>query len=1160
MSVVPAWSPFFQSRTRIRGRAYQMDGRVTRLMPEDGELIRAEVRGTKTYTVRICRNGRYAAAECDCPAYEQGAYCKHIWATLLDVQHSEGGPGVALEELARFKVRAPKARKRDDAARPIEAQQEPDWIGRLSLLRPPLFDQPLLGSWASDAAPDTTDSSGGGGDLLLMQRQVCYVVLPKTSVRHGGLVVELRQRTPIASGWSKPRPLKINRDMLSTLVDPADRELCALVIGAQRIDPDYAGDPFGGNRAHACFCLPLGARRNLIRQMIDTGRCFIDLDEDGSGEEYPLQQSRPRNENEPGVTEAKEWTLWIVATRSEDELLVNVELRRNEQRLTIDQPQLILGGADGLLFHEGKVSYFDDRDSFRWVSLFRDDLRRHGRIKPIRVPLSDVDRFLDRLYMLPQLPEIELPPGIGRQEQHVRPVYHLDLFSAGSAQAMRVLGGNGAKQQLAAQVWFDYGGQRVSPLQPGRFLTLNASSPDAEQSQQESRLIRRDQRGEREAFSQLSAAGLRPASGAPGDVMLLNAKQMPMAVSSLIAQGWTVLADQRLIRRSSAPNLVITSGIDWFELRGGVSFTREDGSEQLVTLPQILRAARSGQTMIELGDGSQALLPETWLAEHGMLTALGKVESDHLRFGSSQAAMLDVLLRDTRIEATDEKFEQMRLRLREFNGIKAIEAPSSFQGTLRAYQKDGLGWFGFLRWFATGGVLADDMGLGKTIQVLALLLHRREMDKPSLVVAPRSVVFNWIDEAQRFAPMLRVMAYTGADRAALRDNFRGHDLIVTSYGLMRRDVEELGQHEFDYIVLDEAQAIKNPTSQSAKAARLLRAENRLALTGTPVENHLGDLWSIFEFLNPGMLGASNRFNDLIRATAQQNNGAREAAIMQIAAALRPFILRRTKKQVLADLPEKTEQTIVCEMEPAQRETYDQMRLYYRAHLLHQLDRGTPGSDAATESSSRVVRDAVSAGGGTFMVLEALLRLRQIACHPGLIDEKRADDGSAKLDVLLENLEEVIDEGHKALVFSQFTSMLALVRRRLDAAGIEYCYLDGQTRDRKSVVEQFQTDPHKPVFLISLKAGGFGLNLTAAEYVFILDPWWNPAVEQQAIDRTHRIGQTRRVFAYRLICQDTVEQRIIELQQRKRKLADAIVGGEENLLRTLTRDDLEMLLS
>ncbi len=1141
-----------------------MDGRVTRLTPEDGELIRAEVCGTKTYTVRICRNGRYAAAECDCPAYEQGAYCKHIWATLLDVQHSEGGPGVALEELARFKVRAPKARKRDDAVRPIDAQQEPDWIGRLSLLRPPLFDQPLLGSWGSDAATTTDATSGGGvgAYLLLMQRQVCYVVLPKTSVRHGGLVVELRQRTPIASGWSKPRPLKISRDMLSTLVDPADRELCALVIGAQRIDPDYAGDPFGGNRAHACFCLPLGARRNLIRQMIDTGRCFIDLDEDGSGEEYPLHQSR----QDSAAGAANEWTLWIVATRSEDELLVNVEIRRDEQRLTIDQPQLILGGADGLVFHEGKVSYFDDRDSFRWVSLFRDDLRRHGKIKPIRVPLSDVDRFLDRLYMLPQLPEIELPPGIGRQEQHVRPVYHLDLFSAGSAQAMRLLGGNGAKQQLAAQVWFDYGGQRVSPLQPGRFLTLNASSPDAEQPQAEqpqteSRLIRRDQRGEREAFAQLSAAGLRPANGAPGDVMLLTTKQMPMAVSSLIAQGWTVLADQRLIRRSSAPNLVITSGIDWFELRGGVSFTCADGSEQVVSLPQILRAARSGQTMIELGDGSQALLPETWLAEHGMLTALGKVESDHLRFRSSQAAMLDVLLRDTQLEATDEKFEQMRLRLREFDGIKPIEAPESFQGTLRAYQKDGLGWFGFLRWFATGGVLADDMGLGKTIQVLALLLHRRETDKPSLVVAPRSVVFNWIDEAQRFAPKLRVMGYTGADRAPLRDNFQGHDLIVTSYGLMRRDIEDLTQHEFDYVVLDEAQAIKNPASQSAKAARLLRAEHRLALTGTPVENHLGDLWSIFEFLNPGMLGASNRFNDLIRATAQQNNGAREAAIMQIAAALRPFILRRTKKQVLADLPEKTEQTIVCEMEPAQRETYDQMRLYYRAHLLHQLDTPGSGRDGATEPiATSGGASGSTAGGGTFMVLEALLRLRQIACHPGLIDEKRADDGSAKLDVLLENLEEVIDEGHKALVFSQFTSMLSLVRRRLDAAGIEYCYLDGQTRDRKSVVEQFQTDPRKPIFLISLKAGGFGLNLTAAEYVFILDPWWNPAVEQQAIDRTHRIGQTRRVFAYRLICQDTVEQRIIELQQRKRKLADAIVGGEENLLRSLTRDDLEMLLS
>ncbi|MBX2851425.1 MAG: DEAD/DEAH box helicase, partial [Phycisphaeraceae bacterium] len=544
-----------------------------------------------------------------------------------------------------------------------------------------------------------------------------------------------------------------------------------------------------------------------------------------------------------------------------------------------------------------------------------------------------------------------------------------------------------------------------------------------------------------------------------------------------------------------------------------------------------------------------------------------------------------------------------------------------FGGKLRPYQSHGLGWLSFLRQFAMGGILADDMGLGKTVQVLAMIQarklgDRRHLDEwegddeqaqsnsgynaqptnaagPSIIVVPRSVVFNWVDEAQKFSPELRVLPYAGPDRDQHHGNFDQFDLIVTSYGLMRRDIEQLRLTKFDYAVLDEAQAIKNPQSQSAKAARLLQANHRLALTGTPIENHLGDLWSIFEYLNPGMLGSSSRFAELIRAAtggrgvtrradrlpiaapvdldvdsldaelaAEQAVGGDEEksqadALGQVASAIRPFILRRTKQQVLTDLPAKTEQTIICEMEPEQRRVYDQLKAYYRGNLLNQLDASAPDGQP---------RSGKGLGQATFMVLEALLRLRQAACHPALIDKTAAvqidrdNAPSAKLDELDQRLDEIIDEGSKALVFSQFTSMLALVRKRLDQRGIKYAYLDGQTRNRKDVVQRFQTDPDLPVFLISLKAGGVGLNLTAAEYVFIMDPWWNPAVEAQAIDRTHRIGQKKPVFAYRLICEDTVEQRILELQSRKRDLADAIVGGEGNVLSSLTREDLEQLLS
>jgi SNF2 family DNA or RNA helicase len=397
-------------------------------------------------------------------------------------------------------------------------------------------------------------------------------------------------------------------------------------------------------------------------------------------------------------------------------------------------------------------------------------------------------------------------------------------------------------------------------------------------------------------------------------------------------------------------------------------------------------------------------------------------------------------------------------------------------------------------------------------------------------------VFNWIQEAAKFTPRLKVLDYTGPNRHALREKFEKYDLIVTTYGTLRSDIAELCNHEFDYAILDEAQAIKNSDSQSAKAARLLRAKHRLAMSGTPIENHLGELWSIFEFLNPGMLGTASVFKRAAGGASGQDEEGRKL----LARALRPFILRRTKQQVVKDLPEKIEQTLFCDFEPAQRKLYDDLLAHYRRTLLRK--------DAEELRTSKIE------------VLEALLRLRQAACHPGLIDPARAGEPSAKLDMLLPQLAEVVDEGHKVLVFSQFTSFLSIVRQRLDEQKLTYEYLDGRTRNRQERVDRFQTDPDCPIFLISLKAGGLGLNLTAAEYVYLLDPWWNPAVEAQAIDRSHRIGQVNTVFAYRIICRDTVEQKILDLQQKKRDLADAILNADNRVIQSLTRDDLEFLLS
>lgn len=584
-----------------------------------------------------------------------------------------------------------------------------------------------------------------------------------------------------------------------------------------------------------------------------------------------------------------------------------------------------------------------------------------------------------------------------------------------------------------------------------------------------------------------------------------------------------------MMRASTGFKIEISSGIDWFGLKGEAEF-----GEFTVPLPELLKSIRKGEKIIQLGDGSFGMLPEELLKRYGTLLEMGEEEEGVVRYRASQAVLLDVYLAELPEIQTDALFEKARQELQAFTGVQARREPPGFTGTLRDYQRAGLGWMDFLRRCRFGGCLADDMGVGKTPPVLAQLESVRGQGV-SLAVVPRSLIYNWKEEAARFTPALRVLDYSDPLREA--SAFDQHDLVLTTYGILRRDITRLKDFEFEYVILDEAQAIKNGASESAKAARLLKGRHRLALSGTPIENHLGELWSLFEFLNPGMLGASRVFHSL--STSHNPTGPDER--LRITRALRPFILRRTKAQVARELPERIEQTIYCELEPKQRELYTELREFYRAKLLQKIEKGGLAK-------------------AKIQILEALLRLRQAACHPGLVDKKYAKIPSAKLDSLLDHLEAVGEEGHKALVFSQFTSMLALVRQQLDQRKVAYCYLDGATKDRQAVVKEFQAEDGPGIFLISLKAGGVGLNLTAAEYVFLLDPWWNPAVEAQAIDRAHRIGQAQTVFAYRLIAKDTVEERVLELQKTKRELADAILGEDNRLMGNLSSEDLALLLS
>ena len=489
--------------------------------------------------------------------------------------------------------------------------------------------------------------------------------------------------------------------------------------------------------------------------------------------------------------------------------------------------------------------------------------------------------------------------------------------------------------------------------------------------------------------------------------------------------------------------------------------------------------------------------------------------------------------------------EAMRERLRNFEGIRIVEAPELSDGMLRSYQQRGLDFLAYLAEFGFGGILADEMGLGKTIQVVSYLLRRKQIDgpMPSLVIAPTSVTHTWENEIARFAPDLRTLRlHSGSDRAARYDRIPDFDVVITSYALARLDAQQLSQFRFRALILDEAQNAKNPSSQIARVVRGLRADHRLALTGTPVENSLRDLWAIFAFVEPGLLGSESSFRRRFEVPIADNDAH---ATNVLRSRLEPFLLRRTKEDVAPELPDRTEVSLACDLSPLQR------RLY----------RGV--AEAARRDVLAIV-DGQGIEHSTVHVLAALTRLRQICAHPGLLFEEHRDDpeASAKFEAFLETIEEVLSGGHRVLVFSAFASMLRIMRAELEKRGLAYGYLDGSTkdRDRQDQVSTFMRPDGPPIFLCSLKAGGVGLTLTAADYVVLYDPWWNPAVERQAIDRTHRIGQHRAVTAYRLVTTGTVEEKIRALAERKSSLSRNIIKADGALAKSLTREDLELLLS
>jgi superfamily II DNA or RNA helicase len=952
------------------------------------------------------------------------------------------------------------------------APPPPAWQVRLAAVA-------SIGSMAPGPGRDTRWPEG---------REVVYEIDVPATLEGRGLVVGLFRRDRRRDGSrSRPKALKASRRLIDGLPEASDREALSILLGAHHADA-YLYDPYEA-AGPARFRLDEAAQRVLVPRLCATGRCVLRL-------------ARDREPSSLAWDEGEPWRFELRVKAEDARFVVEGVLRRGDEERPVEAPALVT--SRGLVFMDGRAALFEHGGAFGWVS----DLRRNHRLE---VPRAHEEKLRATLLAAPSRPPLEVPEEMGIVEVREPPRPRL-----------RIAARRGASRpgELEAEASFQYGDAAVPEGAPG--WAVPGDPP---------RVHVRDAEAERAALARLAALGARRATyqGREEGPRRLSPARLGPLVVTLAREGWHVEAEGRLYRRPGQTSLRVSSGIDWFDVEGAVDF-----EGQKVTLPRLLQALRRGESAVVLDDGSVGMLPEEWLRGQAALARFGAPEGDALRFHRSQAGLLDALLAARPEVATDAAFERARAALRRFEGVKPEAAPPGFAGRLRGYQRQGLGWMAFLREFGFGGCLADDMGLGKTVQVLALLEGRRgQATKPSLVVVPRSLVFNWKEEAARFAPRLRVADHTGLERAREASALARADVVLTTYGTLRRDAALLTEVDFDYVVLDEAQSIKNRGTESAKAARLLRADHRLALSGTPVENHLGELQSLFDFLNPGLLGRT----PLARGDGDLDEEGRAALARGIA----PFILRRTKAQVAKDLPPKTEQTLWCDLEPEQKGLCDELRDHYRASILESVER------------QGLARSKMH-------VLEALLRMRQAACHPGLVDPRRKDGPSAKLDALLPRLVDVVEEGHKALVFSQFTSFLALLKPRLQEAGLVHEYLDGRTRDRAARVRRFETDEACRVFLVSLKAGGLGLNLTAAEYVFLLDPWWNPAVEAQAIDRTHRIGQTRPVFAYRLVARGTVEEKVLALQETKRALADAIVRADEGLLRGLRREDLELLLA
>ncbi|HEY2406785.1 MAG TPA: SNF2-related protein [Polyangiaceae bacterium] len=1074
------------ARTFLRGLDYEKR-KVVEEVNVNESSAHGSVKGSdpEPYEVAIRLGGEGITSSCTCPAFQKtGQHCKHVAALLITVRNKARSQLPRRDAPPAPQVHAAqsgdlnKGGRRRDRRRRQQPPQMPVGPSNHHHYPPPSPDASAratgIGAWS---APDHTSRAPS--------------LEFRVHVRQGGLtvtVLDVENRTPllpsVALGWQSVRPTQ-------------DRQALRVLARFESGNPRHPAVDIRGEDASEL--LPMLRERRVLLEPALMQLRFID------------EPIRPR------------FDLEMVGS---DTIIAKVTFERPGDGRRF---QLTNGGwfegAPG--FHidttEGIARPIDHRVSPA-------ALRRLLRSPTIAEPASELIGMITH-----GLPKVALDVGAELPELSqvadvvdLEPTFHMRA------------GGTLTEAEVSLKA--SYADREVEVRADGISPPILIVPPP--EGQKRAKCIRCDIAAQQSAVQLLLDLGLSPdESGEHFVARGERAIQFWSEGVGALPESWDMYVPEHLVGTHvrSQPvmmNARVSSGVDWLNVK--VSYESEGVG---VDREELERCLREGRKFVRLSDNSfapfdtekvQAMIDR----EIEIMTAAGKTGKIPL----SHAGRVQELLQQASSSSVAASTKQLFERLASIDEIKAAKKPKGLKATLRPYQEQGLAWLTFLHELKSGGVLADDMGLGKTVQTIALLLALKQEKKTkplrALIVAPTSVVTNWVREIERFGPTLTTALWHGSGRREQVGELEEANVIITSYALLRRDIDLLKKLDLDYAILDEAQNIKNPLSATAAAAKELNAERRLALTGTPIENRLSEIWSIFEFVSPGLLGTLPKFEEKYARPIDQGDSKQAA---RLRAVIHPFILRRTKNEVAKDLPPKIEVDKIIDLAPDQKAIYMQVLREVRAQVMGEVER-----QGVAKSQLHI--------------LAGLTKLRQAACDPRLLGLPRefSHDDSGKLSALRELVEEAESGGHKVLVFSQFVSMLKLVREALDEDKIRYEYLDGSTTDRPERIDRFQTDPTVPVFLISLKAGGSGLNLTAADTVIHFDPWWNPAVEDQASDRAHRIGQKKVVTVYRLVAAGTIEEKILQLKQKKKDLVATVLSEDSGGQKTLTREDLDDL--